>query len=446
LWSIAVGSALCLAYFRWRSSSGTIGGDFDYTLAAAREIAVGRSPYSIKQFVYPPPMALIIVPFAHASAMTIWKIWLAVIVGAPFIGIVAFTSIITGPKSWWLRPIAFALCSFTVFYSGYYPLSRDLVLGQTDTILFSVIIIGALAAASESSRTRGIAIGVAGLIKVWPWCIAVAIVQPHTPRRRQILFGVLAIAALAPLSAAIFGWSGIIGFVRNVLDAHLQRVVSDSVWGIPQLLFLHTGLANPVVTSTPLAIVLTALLVVWVVTLLVVTLRASCDGALGTWNVYFCVILLLPISHRQYAICVLPLLWWWMTFAIMGSLKDWRLLAIVGILLLWWVNQTVQWPYTSSPSTISALRYCVPFIGDLLACSASVCGARLFDTTGHLPSRAAVARSWRDTWRCDARAPTEIPPSRAGSATDRPSFGWVSTRWRAMPTGEPPGQVVCPET
>ena len=38
LWVIALGVAIGLAYVRWSSWSGTIGGDFDYTLAAAREI------------------------------------------------------------------------------------------------------------------------------------------------------------------------------------------------------------------------------------------------------------------------------------------------------------------------------------------------------------------------------------------------------------------------
>jgi hypothetical protein len=397
LWVVAVSLAIGLAYVRWRSSSGTVGGDFEYTLAAAREIAAGRSPYSIKQFVYPPPMVLVIVPFAHASPATVWRVWLGVIVGAPFVGILAFLSIVTGPKSWWLRPVAFAVCSLTFFYGSYYPMSRDLALGQTDTILFSVIVIAAVAAANASSRLRGAAIGIAGLIKVWPWFVALALLQPHTRRRRQSFMVALAIAAIAPLSAAAFGWSGILGLLRNVLDAHLQRVVSDSVWGMPQLWFLHTGQAVPVVISLPLVIVVTALLVAWVVTLLVVSLRSSCDGALGTWNVYFCIILLLPISHRQYAMCALPLLWWWMAFAIIRPSRDWRMAVLVGILLLWWLDQTVQWPYTSSSSTISSLRYSVPFIGDLLACSASVWGARRFETLGKLPTRAAVRASLQES-------------------------------------------------
>jgi hypothetical protein len=396
LWVIALGVAIGLAYVRWRSSSGTIGGDFDYTLAAAREIAAGRSPYAVKQFVYPPPMALVVAPFAHASPMTVWKVWLAVIVAAPFVGILAFLSIITGPKSWWLRPVAFAACSATLFYGSYYPMSRDLALGQTDTLLFSVIVVAALAAANGAARVRGAAIGLAGLIKVWPWCVAVTLLQPHTRRRRQSLVVALSVAALAPLSAAAFGWSGLLGFLRNVLDAHLQRVVSDSVWGIPQLLFSHTGQAVPVASSLPLVIVVTALLVAWVGTLLVIAIRSECDAALGTWNAYFCVILLLPISHRQYAMCALPLLWWWTTFAIMRPSKDWRVVALVGILVLWWLDQTVQWPYTSSASTISALRFSVPFVGDLLACTASVWAARRIETSGRLATRATARNSPRD--------------------------------------------------
>jgi hypothetical protein len=198
-------------------------------------------------------------------------------------------------------------------------------------------------------------------------------------RRTRIFLYTVGVAFLAPLMALIFGWSGLVGSVRNDFDERQQTLVSDCVWSIPRLLFSRTGLAKPIAMSGSLKVTLTALLAVWVIALLVVAVRTPGDAALCTWNVTFCVILLLPVSHRQYAMVVLPLLWW-MIRLLSGRVTTWYVLAVVGIMVLWWLNQTVAWPYNGDSNTISALRYCVPFLGDLVACTASVIGARAMTT------------------------------------------------------------------
>jgi Glycosyltransferase family 87 len=382
LWVGALAVAIALAYLRWRTASNApAGADFRYSLTAARDVAAGRSPYLVKQYVYPPPLALILAPFVHAQVVTVWKVWVGVIVAAPLVGIAAFTWLVRGRLAWWLHPAVFAAAAFTVYYNRYFPLSRDLSLGQSDTIVFSVLAVSALAASRLAARTRGTMTGLAGLVKVWPWAAAVAVLQPGVTRRRQTLLYAGAVALLAPLTALIFGWSGLTGFIRNDFDARQQRLVSDSVWSAPQLLFSHSGLAQPVTTSTTLRVALTAMLTAWVLMLLIVAIRTLDDRALGTWNVIFCVILLLPVSHRQYAICVLPLLWWWTITAITQGPTNWRVIGVAALLVMWWVNQTLSWPYNGASNDITALRYCVPFVGDLVACTVSVLGAALASST-----------------------------------------------------------------
>jgi hypothetical protein len=377
LWIVALGVTGWLAYSRWKSASAApVGVDFGYSLAAAREIAAGRSPYLVKQFVYPPPLAFLLAPFAHVQVTAVWKAWVAIIVAAPAVGLAAFMWLIRGPIAWWLRPVAFGVFGLTILYSRYYPMSRDLALGQTDTILFSVLVVAAVAAARPAPRVRGAMIGLAGLVKVWPWSLVGGVVQPGVEGRRRTVLYAAGVALVAILTALVFGWAGLTGFVRNDFTARRQNLVSDSVWSIPRLLFSRTGLAAPIVASPALRFLVTAVVAVWVLGLLLVVLRSRADGALGTWNLLFCVILLLPVSHRQYAMLVLPLLWWWSITSIVEGGRDWRVGAIAGLLALWWLLQTVAWPYNGGLHAITSVRYSVPFFGDLVAFTASVLGAR----------------------------------------------------------------------
>lgn len=411
LWIVALGVTAWFAYLRWRTTArAPIGADFGYSLAAARDIAAGRSPYLVKQYVYPPPLALLLAPFAHADQVTVWKAWSAVVIGAPIVGVLAVVNLIRGRSGWWLRPLAFGLFSFTILYSRYYPLSRDLDLGQSDTVLVSLIAISAVLAI-RFAPGRGIMLGVAGLIKVWPWASVVSVAQSGAVRRSTVLLYTGAVALLAPLTALIFGWSGLVGFVQNDFDKRQQTLVSDCVWSIPRLLFSRTGLARPIVTSGSLEVALTALLAVWVIVLLVMALRTPGDVALCTWNVTFCVILLLPVSHRQYAMVVLPLLWWWTVRLLDRRVRTWYVLAVAGVMLLWWINQTVAWPYNGDSNTITSLRYSVPFLGDLIACTASVIGAAAMSNnpaTGRRSDRlfAATMRRARTLKRAELPEPT----------------------------------------
>jgi hypothetical protein len=118
------------------------------------------------------------------------------------------------------------------------------------------------------------------------------------------------------------------------------------------------------------------MLLVWVVALLVISLRAPGDQVMCTWNVTLCVVLLLPVSHLAYTLYGLPVLWLWVAYLLESRRLNWRQLIVPAILSLWWIVQTRAWPGPGSSPAIGSLRYCVVFAANLAACTASVLGAR----------------------------------------------------------------------
>jgi Glycosyltransferase family 87 len=380
LWLVAAACAAELAYVRYRDASAAAPGvDFRYFMAAAHNVASGRSPYAnLHEYVYPPTLALILAPFVHVDLTHVWKIWVGAMVVAPLIAAAAFVVSQASRLVPWLLPFLFAFCSFTVLWIRYWPMSRDLYLGQSDTIVFPVLVISALAASRNAPSARGVWIGVAGLIKGWPASVGLSFFQKGLRRRWRSLAALVCTGVIAPvLAVAVGGTSGLVAFFKNAFDAREQRsLINDSVWAAPQLLFSRSGLAHPLVASAPLRVFVTVALASGVVVLLVVALRTVGDPAACTWNVTFCILLLLPVAHRQYAILALPLLWFWTARTLRrGRVDPWDA-AVLAVLFLWWLTENVSWPYTYSPPTISALRYCAPFAADLVACTASVFGAR----------------------------------------------------------------------
>lgn len=393
----AAAGAADLVVTRYRDAEESPPGvDFGYFLHAARNVAAGHSPYSgVKQYVYPPTIAVLLSPFSHATAHGIWKVWIAIIVGAPLVAAAAFVASQARDLAAWLWPLLFGICSFTILYVHYWPVGRDLYLGQTDTVTLPLLVLAGLAATRGAAGLRGMWLGLAALLKGWPAALGISLFQPGLARRWRSIATLVATTALAPLLALAFGWhAGLVAFLKNAFDARQQRgLVNDSVWSAPQLMFANTGLAHPEVVSGTLRVAVSAGLAVLVVGLLLLALRTSGEPFLCMFNVTFCVLLLLPVAHRQYSVLALPLLWYWVARQLrvgrFGGRRAGELL-VLGVLAFWWLVQCRAWPYTYSPPTISAVRYCVPFAADLLACTASVLGARLLRPAA-VPAAAALS-------------------------------------------------------
>jgi hypothetical protein len=196
---------------------------------------------------------------------------------------------------------------------------------------------------------------------------------------------------LAPVLAIIFGGgSGLVEFVKSVISARSQHLVSDSVWGAPNLLFSNSGLAHPVANSLPLQVLATAVLLIWVLGLLVLTLRTSGDQVMCTWNVTFCIVLLLPVSHLAYTLYCLPVLWLWISRMMESERFMWQQFIVPAVLIIWWVVQTKAWPDSGSSPAISSIRYSVVFAANIAACTASVIGARFGELLGRSDASGSV--------------------------------------------------------
>jgi hypothetical protein len=383
LWVLAAAVTAVLIHQRYRAAvSGSIGSDFLIYLRAAHLVATGHSPYqSNGAFVYPPTLALLLAPFTHQPPIRVFRAWTLLELAALIVGVSAFVAMQAPKLRSWLLPILFIICVVTVFH--FWPLTLGLFLGQADAFVFSALMLSTWAATQDWPATRGVFIGLAGLLKTWPAAVILSLGQRGTKRRLRAVAAFVVTALVAPILALAFGGgSGLVDFVKSVVSARSQHLVSDSVWGAPSLLFSNSGLARPVIVSVPMQVVVTAVLLIWVVGLLVVALRTSGDKVMCTWNVTFCIVLLLPVSHLAYTLYCLPVLWVWVSYVMESKRLTWHQLLVPVFLFLWWIVQTKAWPDSGSSAAISSIHYCVVFTANLIACTVSVLGARFMLLSG----------------------------------------------------------------
>jgi hypothetical protein len=112
------------------------------------------------------------------------------------------------------------------------------------------------------------------------------------------------------------------------------------------------------------------------VALVGLTLRQSHpDPSIPFWNVVFCVIVLLPVSHLTYTMYALPLLWLWSARPARTSRLVSADSTVFAVLFVWWlvVSQSALGEDVSQTSAT------VVFFADLVACSASIVGMALID-------------------------------------------------------------------
>lgn len=133
------------------------------------------------------------------------------------------------------------------------------------------------------------------------------------------------------------------------------------------------------VVSPILAVISTVVLLGWVVALLVVTLRQDHpEPGIPFWDVAFCVILLLPVSHLSYTIFVLPVLWLWSVRAVRSSRINSAESLVFATLFVRWIVVS----QSRLGQDASQLSVTVVFFVNLAACSTSVIGLAWIDGVG----------------------------------------------------------------
>lgn len=382
MWAAAIAVTILLAHRRYNVGN-VIGADFKIWLQTARDVAARRNPWRpspLGLFLYPPTIPLLLAPFAHAAELVrLWHVWTGLEIAAFVAGVVAFVCNVAPRLRTWQLPLVFGFCSVTVLH--FWPVTLALYYGQSDAFAFAVLLWAGFASSRARATGFGILIGVAGLLKGWPVVLAAVLWQRGLEDRRRAVKAFVVTILLAPIMIiAVGGVSGVTGFFRNNADARNQHLASASVWGTPKLLFSRTGFASPLFVSPGVRLVVTAMFLAWVVGLLVSALRTPGDPSMCMWNIMLCVVLLLPISHLWYTLYALPLLWIWGCRVLERAPRwDYREIAVVAVLLAWWIVQykrRTNQDLGPDLTMLSSARYCVVFGANLIACTVSVIGAR----------------------------------------------------------------------
>ncbi len=418
LWVLALGLlvGLCAARYRGATAGALMGGnniDFRFFFRAAELVSEGRNPFATDAgYVYFAPLALLLYPFAHTSQLDVLRGWTVLELAAFAAAVVTMTCALRSRLgASWHVPIFFAICTATGLH--FWPMTFEFLVSNDDIFVLLLIVAAAASWKAERPLWFGIAVGAACLIKVWPVLLLLAVLQVGIDTRRRVravaatalVIVIGLVTNLIPAGAPEFR-----SFFTRVFHQKSQQLVSDSIGGIPRLLFSNSGLARPVTVSSELRYLLMVILGLWVVGMLVLSLRTRPEPMLCVVNTTLFAILVIPVSHLQYTILALPVLWYWVAqFTVL--IDGWRRSGwsrVVTILLVatvvgWYLVQTRSWPGDAYPPSISAVRFCVVFAANLALFSASVLAGWFL---GDELDRAGATASTQDRAPSDQTIPT----------------------------------------
>ncbi len=387
LWVLALGLLVGLCAARYRGAlAGAVTGansvDFRFFFHAGVLVSEGRNPFATDTaYVYFAPIALVLSPFAHTAPVDVLRGWTVLELAAFTAAVATMTRALRSRLGApWHVPVFFAICTTTGLHL--WPMTFELFVSNDDIFVLLLVVVAAATWRAERPLWFGAAVGAACLIKVWPVLLLLAVLQTgiDTGRRLRAVAATALVIVVGLVTNLIpAGIPEFRSFFTRIFQEKSQQLVSDSIGGIPRLLFSKSGLARPVVVSSELRYLLMAVLGLWVVGMLVLSLRTRAEPMLCVVNTMLFAILVLPVSHLQYTILALPVLWYWV--AQLSVLIDgWRRAGgarVVTILLVaavigWYLVQERAWPGDASPASVSAVRFTVVFSANLALFSASV--------------------------------------------------------------------------
>jgi hypothetical protein len=361
--------------------------DFRSFFRAAQDVADGRSPYSgLNGYTYFATLALILSPTTHANPVTVLKVWTV-------LGLCAYLASVS-LIVWELRDrlgAAWEVALLFIVSAGIglhaWPVVYEFFLGNDDLFVLLLVVVAAIAWRANRPVLFGVVVGTMCLIKIWPVIVLVVVLQAGVNARRRIAAvaaagGIVVLGLLSDLIPA--GVREFTGFRSAIHASETLRLVSDSVSGIPKVLFSDTGLARPLTVSGGLQYLLTALLAAWVIGLLVVALLGQREPILCTFNVVLFAVLVVPVSHMCYTLLALPVVWFWLANARVVLDRRYRQsrqiagMAAVALSVVGWILvNSKAWPGDGSSAGISSIRFTVVFLANLALYSTSVLAGRL---------------------------------------------------------------------
>jgi glycosyl transferase family 87 len=206
---VFVGASVAVA-----AGAGTLGFDFLAYHEAGRRILDGHQLYDLSihraggfgLFYYPPPFALLVLPFALLAPSIATWLWTAAIVAAFFVGVALM------PVRGWVRWATILLAGLS------WPFAYAVKLGQVGPILFLLFAIGWRW--MDRPRVLGTSIAVGALIKIQPGLL---LLWAAASRRLEAVAVAVAVGLIAVVVATLptggtGTWLDYLTMLRNVTE------------------------------------------------------------------------------------------------------------------------------------------------------------------------------------------------------------------------------------
>ena len=373
-WALACLLLLVLLTVRFRAAVlAPHGPDLDIFIDAAGRVVDGHPPWEAKDYVYSPFVAIALAPIASSPFAT--EIWVGASLLGGVVAIVAFcATVMTAFTQRWMRPLFFAVCCTTLFYS--WPVTVEMFFGQTDLYVLAAFALAGLLHARRHPLLSGVLLGLAGLVKTWPAATTVWAFRRRSAGRIATIAGAAITIATGPVvTLVLWGPNGLSRWITTTFEYSGQDIVSYSVWGFPRNLFGRFGDFPPVIESRFLQVFSGVVLGLFVIVLLCLTLLRPGNDIFSLWNVVACVVLLLPVSHLAYRLLMVPVLWMWVAHLFGKQNRTRGDYANLAVMFGWWVLVfRVIWPGGAGGTTSSA-AFLVIMGATFLAVAVSICRA-----------------------------------------------------------------------
>lgn len=387
LWVTALSTTGALVAARYRGGIADKSIDLvRYFLPAGQRVAAGGSPYDVPGYVYSPLVAIFAAPMS--SWENVLPAWAAINLACALVAVSLMTTALRVPGQTWQSPIIFGFSAATLLST--WPTTIVLALGQTDFMVMAALAFAAWGAARRRPIPTGIGIAMAALLKSWPVVSGLWLLRRGAPNRiRTLAWAVGSAIAGVAATAALFGPQSVVAWVASVADARSQPdLIHFSAWSFGEALFGSTQGVVPL-THDPTAALTSSLgFGLAVVALLLVALRWPGDPVLSLWHTTLACVLLLPVSHALYLLHGIPLIWVWAARVLNGGWRKPQILAVTGILLVWWlIAFRVTWgDMTTSMSTTG---YAAVMLSSLTALGVSIVSEASRSTKPIRPSHGA---------------------------------------------------------
>lgn len=333
LWWATGATSAALATWRFHTAVASgVGTDLGFFLDAARQVEQHHSAYDAAYYVYSPLVAWMLSPIATTSyALVVWTI----------LSLTACLAAV-GATVWTLRPLlhpwqrpAVALVAVITMLSDPM-LSLDLTLGQIDTLILAVTACAALLAFTRRCGWASVVLAIGAILKTWPLLFAVWLIRRGAPHRlRAVLAYAVTIAAFLGVVAAVAGPTEIVLWVGRTVGMSSQQFAVWSAWGVGRELLTPTGNFVPLAHLPIVATAVDVVLGSYVVALIVFILLHPGHPVVALWNIVMASVLLLPVSHQQYQVLFVPLVWIWLAWAMHEGWRGWGTLAFAVVITRW---------------------------------------------------------------------------------------------------------------